>query len=120
MLLRNAMYGMTLAGKYWYQDCSEWLISFGFIECPTCLVLFSIKEKDGSELWIILYVDAFLYFGTTEHTRKKFELEFGSRFNVGFQGQAHLYLASRISQDQSFNITIDQSMYAKSIVQHYL
>ena len=43
MLLCNAMYGMTLAGKYWYQDCSEWLISVGFIECPTCLVLFSRK-----------------------------------------------------------------------------
>ena len=77
MLLLNAIYGMTLAGKYWYQDCSEWLISVGFIECPTCLVLFIIKEKDGSELWIVSYVDDFLYFGTTEHTRKKFELEFG-------------------------------------------
>ena len=89
MLLKNAMYGMTLAGKYWYQDCSEWLLKVGFMECPTCLVLFSRSEKDGSELWIILYVDDFLYFGTTEYTRKKFELEFGTRFNVEFQGQAH-------------------------------
>ena len=120
MLLGNDMYGMTLAGKYWYQDCSEWIISVGFIECSNCLVLFSRKEKDGSELWIILYVDDFPYLGTTEHTRKKFELEFGSRFNVEFQGQAHWYLASRITQDQNFNITIDQSRYAKSIVQHYL
>ena len=49
MLLCNATYRMTLAGKYWYQDCSEWLISVGFIECPTCLVLFSRKEKGGNE-----------------------------------------------------------------------
>ena len=65
-------------------------------------------------------MDDFVDFGATEHTRKKFELEFGSRFNVEFQGQAHWYFASRISQDQSFNITIDQSRYAKSIVQCYL
>ena len=74
MLLCNAMYGMTLAGKYWYQDCSEWLISVGFIECPTCLVLFSRTEKYGIKLLNILYVDDLLYFGTTEHTRNKSEL----------------------------------------------
>ena len=65
-------------------------------------------------------MDDFLYFGTTEYTRKRFDLEFGNRFSVEFQGQAHWYLASRISQDQQFNITIDQSRYAKSIVQCYL
>ena len=117
LLLCKAMYGMTLAGKYWYQDCSDWLISVGFKECPTCLVLFSRKEKDGSELWIILYVDDFLYFGTNEFTRQKFEAEFGSKFNIEFQGHAHWYLASRITQDLNSNITIDQSRYAKSIVQ---
>ena len=120
LLLKKAMYGMTLSGKYWYQDCRDWLKSIGFTECPTCLVLFSRTEKDGSQLWIILYVDDFLYFGTTEKTRKKFELEFGSRFNIEFQGKAHWYLAARINQDKNFNITIDQSRYAKSIVKCYL
>ena len=72
--------------------------------------------RDGSELWIILYVDDFLYFGTNEHTRTKFDFVFGTRFKVEFQGQSHWYLASRITQDQNFNITIDQSIYAKSIV----
>ena len=30
-------------------------------------------------------------------TRKRFELEYGNRFSVELQGQAHCYLASRIS-----------------------
>ena len=120
LLLKKAMYGMTLSGKYWYQDCRDWLISVGFMECPTCLVLFNRKDKDGSELWIIIYIDDFLYFGTTEKTRKQFEAQFGTRFNIEFQGLAHWYLASRISQDKDFNITLDQSRYSKSIVKRYL
>ena len=66
---------------------------------------FSGIEKYGSEL--------------CEHTRNKFELEFGTRFNVEIHGQYHWYLESRITQDQQFNITIDQYRYANSIVQHY-
>ena len=85
LLLKKAMYGMTLEGKY-------------FAECPTCLVLFRRTEKGGSQLWLILYVDDFLYFGTMEKTHKIFELEFGSRFNIEFQGNVHWYLAARISQ----------------------
>jgi hypothetical protein len=120
LLLKKAMYGMTLSGKYWYQDCRDWLVSVGFIECPTCLTLFCRTDKDGSEVWLIIYVDDFLYFGTTEKARRKFELEFGTRFSIEFQGKAHWYLASRISQDKDFNVTIDQSRYAKSIVKRYL
>jgi hypothetical protein len=71
-------------------------------------------------LWIIIYIDDFLYFGTNDKTRKQFELEFGSRFNIEFQGQAHWYLAARITQDKDMNTTIDQSRYAKSIVRRYL
>ena len=47
-------------------------------------------------------------------------MEFGTRFSIEFQGKAHWYLASRISQDKDFNVTIDQSRYAKSIVRRYL
>ena len=36
LLLRKAMYGMTLSGQYWYQACRDWLKSVGFTECPTC------------------------------------------------------------------------------------
>ena len=54
---------MTFSGKYWYQYCRDWLKSVGFIECPTCLVLFSRTENDGSQLWIILYVDDFSTLG---------------------------------------------------------
>ena len=70
--------------------------------------------------WIQKVVDVFLYFGTTEKTCKKFELEFGSRFHIEFQGKAHWYLAARISQDKDINITIDQFRSAKSIVRCYL
>ena len=53
LLLKKTMYGMTLSEKYWYQDCRDWLKSVGFVECPTCLVLFSRTEKNTSQVWLI-------------------------------------------------------------------
>ena len=35
VLLVKAMYGMTLSGKYWYEEFKEWLVSIGFNICPT-------------------------------------------------------------------------------------
>ena len=93
LVILNKYYGVIFpefadyCGKT--QDCRDWLKSVGFVECPTCLVLFSRTEKDGSQVWLILYVDDFLYFGTTEKTCKKFELEFGSRFRIKFPEKSH-------------------------------
>ena len=46
-------------------------------------------------------------------------MEFASRFHIEFQGKAYWYLSARIEQDKDYNITIDQSRYAKSIVKLY-
>ena len=75
--------------KNWYQDCKDWLISVGLMEFPTCLKLFCRTEKDGSETWLIIHVNDFLNFGRNDKARKKFELEFGTRFSIEFQGNAH-------------------------------
>ena len=120
VLLVKAMYGMTLSGKYWYEEFKEWLVSIGFNICPTCPVLFTRIEADGTLLRLIVYIDDCLYFSTSDVSREKFQKQLVDRFNVELQGQAHWYLAARISQDKDFNVTMDQSRYAKSIVTRYL
>jgi hypothetical protein len=49
VVLLNAMYGMTLSGKYWYEEFIDSLVS-GFIQSDTCAVLFTKHEPGGSIL----------------------------------------------------------------------
>jgi hypothetical protein len=82
--------------------------------------MFTRTEKDGSFLRLIVYIDDCLYFATSDATREKFQKELTARFDVELQGLAHWYLAARIQQDKDFNVTMDQSRYAKSIVTRFL
>ena len=120
VMLLKAMYGMTLSGKYWYEEFRDWLVSVGFTQSSTCPVLFTRHEPDGSFLRIIFYIDDGLYFATSDGALERFKKELPERFNVVFQGTAHWYLSARIHQDNQNNITMDQARYAKSIVTRYL
>jgi hypothetical protein len=88
----------------------------GFTICPTFLVVFTRKEDDGTLTTLIFYIDDCMYFSNSENAREKFPKKFVDRFNVELQGLAHWYLAAIIYQDKDFNVTMDQSRYAKSIV----
>jgi hypothetical protein len=30
-MLMNAMYGMKISGKYWYDEFRDWILSVGFV-----------------------------------------------------------------------------------------
>jgi hypothetical protein len=111
---------MTLSGKYWNAVFRAWLVSVGFVQSETCPVIFTIHESDGSLLRIIFYIDDGLYFATSEGALEKIKEELPSRFNADFQGTIHCYLSGIFHQDKQHTISMDQALYAISIVFRYL
>jgi len=118
--LLKAMYGMTLSGKFWYQDLLEFLVSLGFMQSTVIRCLFYQRYPDGSVIFILNYVDDMLYSGTSDQTLMAFELKLSERFNLELKGQAHWYLATRITQLASYDIILDQTRYCKAIIKKYL
>jgi hypothetical protein len=114
------MYGMTLSGKFWYQDLLEFLVSIGFNQSTVIRCLFFQKYTDGSVIFILNYVDDMLYYGTSDDTILTFETKLSARFNLETKGQAHWYLATRITQLASYDIILDQTRYCKSVIRKYL
>jgi hypothetical protein len=55
--LLKSLYGMTLSGKYWYQDLMEFLVSIGFTQSTVIRCLFFQKYPDGSVIFLLNYVD---------------------------------------------------------------
>jgi hypothetical protein len=114
------MYGIMLSCKYWYEKLKDWLVSVGFTTCTTFPVMFTRKEDNGTLIRIIVYIDDFLQFTTSDTARDKFPNPIVDRFNVELQGLSHWYISPRMYQDKDFHITMDQSRYAKSIVRRFL
>ena len=118
--LIKSMYGMSLSGKYWYQELQEFLLENGFQQSKVIACYFWKVYPDDSTVYLLDYVDDCLYYGTKEFTLKQFEAEISARFDLTLMGQAHWYLSTRITQHANFDITLDQSRYCLSIIRRYL
>jgi hypothetical protein len=81
--------------------------------------MFTRKEDDDTLTRLIVYIDDCMYFSTSD-TAKEVPKQLVDRFNVELQRLTHWYLAARIHQDKDFNVTMDQSRYAKSTVTRFL
>jgi hypothetical protein len=61
-----------------------------------------------------------LYYRTSEQTIVAFETKSSERFHLELKGQAHWYLATRITQLASHDIILDQTRYCKAVIKKYL
>ena len=75
---------------------------------------------DGSEIFVLSYVDDCVYWYTNEDIGKCFVYTLGKIFHVNFLGFAHWFMSIRVSQLKDHSISVDQARYATSNVAKYL
>ncbi|MGH3053820.1 MAG: reverse transcriptase domain-containing protein [Gaiellaceae bacterium] len=116
--LTKSMYGMNYAGKNWWQDLSDWLLSTGFQASSVhpCLMW---RKTNSHYLILLNYVNDMLYFSTDKQIETNFTTTLAQRFKVEFLGNAHWFLSLRINQLADYSIRVDQSRYAKAITHRY-
>ena len=102
---------MTYSSKYWFQELREWLIAEGFVQSKVHPCFFCKEYEDKSVVKLLDYVDDRLYFSTSNASIKTFKEHLSECFDVEVLGQEHWYLLTCITQEQIFNITVDQSRY---------
>jgi Reverse transcriptase (RNA-dependent DNA polymerase) len=119
LILRKSAYGINSAGRLWAKELFGWYVEFGFTQSVVEPSLF--KYKKGND-WIILvsYCDDTAYFASSDEMRKRFEQALCQRFDCKLLGQLHWFLQVRITQDAQYNITLDQSRYAASMIKRFL
>ena len=72
------------------------------------------------EYFVIYYVDDFVSWYKSESIGKWFVENLGEKFHVNFLGYAHWFMSIRISQMKDHSISVDQGMYATSMVEKYM
>ena len=62
--LLESMYGMTNSGKLFSDEMTEWLIKEGFIQSQCQMSIYYKYAPDGSKIFVLSYVDDFVYWYT--------------------------------------------------------
>jgi len=105
----------------WYEELHDFLVhSLDMVPCSTDPCLYIKHYGNGATIKLLNYVDDGLFYCTHLNIEEEFLQALKGRFELNFLGQAHWFLGMRITQAGSYNITLDQSRYAKNLVQRYL
>ena len=111
---------MTNSEKLFSDELTEWLLEPGFIQSQCKMSIYYKYAPDGSNFFVLSYVDDCVYCYTNEYIGKWFVGTLGNRYHVKFLVYAHWFLSIRISQLKDHSISVDQSRYATYIVEKYL
>ena len=116
----KSMYGMTNSGKLFYDELTEWLIKEGFLQSQCQMSIYYKYAPDGSNIFVLSYVDDCVYWYKNEDLVKWFVDTLGKKFHVNFLVFAHWFMSIIISQLKDHSISVDQARYDTSIVSKYL
>ena len=92
LILLKSMYGMTNSGKLFADEFTEWLIEAGFIQSQCQISIYYKYAPDGSNFFVLSYVDDCVYWYKNEDIGKCFVDTLGKRFHVNFLGYAHWFM----------------------------
>jgi len=103
-LIQKSLYGTDIAAKSWNTDLTDWLIKneqikFSQSEVDSSLFIYRNEEK-SEYLFLIIYTDDCLYFGSSESVEKEFENAIQKRFKLELQGWSHWFLGTRLYREE--------------------
>ena len=121
ILLRKSIYGTDVAAKVWNQDLTEWLLQNKIIPFKQSEVDPSLfVHRNGSDyLFLVVYVDDSLYFGSSNEIEDKFTTAMAERFKLELQGWSHWFLGTRLYRMSDGSYCLDQENYIKHLLNRY-
>ena len=120
-LIKKSIYGTDFAAKLWNHDLTIWLttnkeVNFTQSEVDPSLYI----HRHGTDyLFLVVYIDDSLYFGSNDELERKFEKHLGERFKLDLQGWSHWFLGTRLYREEDGSYLLDQENYVKHILNRY-
>ena len=115
------LYGHPLAGRHWWLDFKQWMLTDGFkqSEWDPCFFI-QIDPDTGDYLHIIVYVDDIITFSTHgSDMRTSWAKRFGKSFNwTDFGTDLHDFLSVRIRVSKN-TVELDMERYIQALVKEH-
>ncbi|GAU45869.1 hypothetical protein TSUD_187020 [Trifolium subterraneum] len=116
--LVKSLYGLKQAPKQWHQKFDEVVLSNDFILNQADKCLYSKFDSSGKGVFICLYVDDMLIFGTNQNQVDKTKNFLSSKFSMKDMGEADVILGIKIKRENK-GIVITQSHYIEKILKKF-
>ena len=120
LILLKSMYVITNYGKLFSDDLIEWLLEAGFVQYQCQMSIYYKYVPYVTNVFDLSCVDDCIYWYTYEALGKWFVDTLGKKFHVKLLGYAHWFTSIIISRLKDHSISLDQAIYATSIVAKYL
>jgi len=91
-LLQKTLYGLRQSPRHWYKALSGALSEIGLKPCPHDPCIYTGKAPNGSTIYVGIYVDDVIYYGTDDNAELWFENELRKHITVDFMGAVSWYL----------------------------
>lgn len=116
--LKKSLYGLKQASKSWNDEFVRALKTYGFEPTKADPCVFVLKEKDGSFIVVVLYVDDGAIGGTNEEKIDKFLNYLGQKFEIT-QGPMDMYLGIEIERFPDGSIFMHQNKYILDMLEKF-
>ena len=113
--LRKALYGLKQAPQVWYQTIADFLKKLGLERLELDHGVFVSKDR---QLFLALYVDDLLLFGSDESCLTNIQDQLRARFKMTDLGEISHYLGMEVDVETE-RISLRQTTYIKKILERF-
>lgn len=117
--LNRSLYGLKKSPKYWNVKFNSLMMREGFkrSQCDSCLYS---KCNDKQQMYVIIYVDDLLVFGTDENQVCKFKLMLSKEFKMKILGLISEFLGINVKQNLDNGVTeLCQKAYLENVLKKF-
>ena len=118
--LKKSLYGLKQSPRQWYKRFDSFMIEIGYNRSPYDCCVYHNKLKNGSYIYLVLYVDDMLIASKDKSDIQKLKGLLSAEFEMKDLGAAKKILGMEIYRDRSQNkLFVSQKGYIQKILSRF-
>jgi transposase InsO family protein len=118
--LRKSLYGLKQSPRQWYKRFDSYMMQLGYNRSPFDCCVYYNKLKDGSRIYLVLYVDDMLIASRDKSDIQKLKDRLSAEFEMKDLGAARKILGMEIYRDRNQKkLFLSQEEYIKKILSRF-
>ena len=117
--LQKCLYGLKQAGREWNKTLTQWFLKNEFVQSAEDHCLFRCDGTNGSQFFVLVWVDDILYFSNNDKMLHDFKAKLSDAFSIDDRGKMTWFLGCNVEQTRG-RISLSQRSNIKDILRKSL
>ena len=98
--LQKCQYGLRQAGREWNKTLTQWFLKNKFVQSAEDHCHFRCDGTNGSQLFVLVWVDDILYFSNNDKMLHDFKAKLSNAFSIDDRGKMTWFLGCNVEQSR--------------------